>query len=86
MAKKHPLAIAWNEWKKRSPECFESATLDVRENPDSYLENRLSSAFNAGAAAQRQNYLRALAAVNSLVETGTAVPKHRQLKIIRERK
>lgn len=39
--KKYPLAIVWDEWKKRN--------LDGK--PDSYLENRLRAAFNAGAKA-----------------------------------
>ena len=48
--KKHPLAIAGDEWMTRSPESFTSATLG-HVSPDSYLENRLRAAFNAGAKA-----------------------------------
>ena len=73
LSKKHPLAIAWNQWAKSNPESLIASTLGVKE-PDMYLQNRLAGAFNAGAEAQRQNYLRALASVDSSIETGTAVP------------
>ena len=73
--KKHPLAIAWDKWKKRSPESFPAATLGKKKfaldgKPDSYLENRLRAAFSAGAAAQRQIYLKALASADVVVEAG----------------
>ncbi len=69
---KHPLAIAWHEWKKRSPESFLAATLRTTKAPNVRLKTRLHAAFNAGAAAQRQIYVTALASADVCVETGSS--------------
>lgn len=69
MMKKHPLAIAWDEWKAANPKSFAAKTLGTKA-PDVYLENRIAAAFSAGAVAQRQIYLKALASADVLVETG----------------
>jgi len=67
--KKHPLEIAWDEWRASNPKSFAANTLGTKE-PDKYLGSRLAAAFNAGASAQRQIYLKALASADVLVETG----------------
>lgn len=50
--KRHPLAIAWDEWlaSKEGTECRAANTL--AHNTNVYLENRLHRAFDAGAKAQ----------------------------------
>lgn len=47
--KRHPLAIAWDEWiaTKEGQECRQANTL--AHNTNQYLENRLNRAFMAGA-------------------------------------
>ena len=63
----HPLAIAWRKYKGKESGSFVVETLG-NVLATSYLENRISRAFNAGAEAQREIYSRALANADGLVE------------------
>lgn len=53
--KRHPLAIAWDEWlaTDEGQSCANIYTVS-RVNPQ-YLENRLHRAFDAGVKAQEAN-------------------------------
>lgn len=58
--KRHPLAVAWDEWltseEGRSAAQWES--LPKNGTANRYLENRLSRAFNAGASTAESNLAR----------------------------
>ncbi len=67
--KKHPLAIAWDEWAESNPDSFVAGTLGTKA-PNVYLKNRIHAAFNAGTAAQRHISLKALRTAEVHIETG----------------
>lgn len=52
--KRHPLAIKWDEWlaSKEGEECRQANTL--AHNTNTYLENRLRRAFDAGVKAREE--------------------------------
>lgn len=76
--KKHPLAIAWDEW-LASPEGQKCATPDYLApivNARPYLENRLHAAFMAGARSFSEADKKLLGDLLEFFETGFVNSKY----------